>query len=68
MIGMCKPYIDSPSDYGIAEDIAFNLYAMDCEGYFGSEAVNININIDPTSLPSDDLDNLIKEIERVWQK
>ena len=27
-----KPYIDSPCDFGIAEDVAFNLYAMECEG------------------------------------
>ena len=40
---MCKPWVDSPCDYGAAEEIAFNLYAMDCEGMF-NETINVNVN------------------------
>ena len=58
-----KPYLDSPGDYGIVEDIAYTLYAMDCEGEFDTD-VNLNITLSDGITPEDAINYLIKEFER----
>ena len=62
---MRKPWVDSPGNYGIAEDIAFNLYAMNCEGMF-DETINVNVNIDGDFTAEEVMENLVKELEKIY--
>ena len=62
-----KPYLDSPCDYGAAEEIAFNLYAMNCEGMFDETInVNVNVNVDGDFTAEEVMENLVKELEKIY--
>ena len=37
-----KPFVDSPCDFGIAEEVAFNLYAMEKEGHVPTREGKLN--------------------------
>ena len=61
----CGATIWAPSQSHFVEDRAFSCFAMDCEGMF-DETINVNVNVDGDFTAEEIMENLVKELEKIY--